>query len=219
MLGPPSCTKRPGFQPNLPAPRLLVHTCSAPHHLLPSWSLQDRAYYDRKDPGHNLLPDALQQLPAGLTALELNSFCTVAVPAALARFTRLQRLALTGNSRDVAWADPAAAALMPLLRDVRLDYCSRAQVPACWGGNFVILPTLPDSDASALAAASRLESLHLTVHRWSDNVLELCEVLPALRQLRCVGAGGRDNGGNSGRFRAATMGLAFTWHDAGDVLC
>lgn len=77
-------------------------------------------------------------------------------------------------------------ALVPLLRELRLDYCS-FEPPACLGGVFAILPTLPDSDASALAAASRLERLHLRVDRWSSNVLELCEALPALRELRWAG--------------------------------
>ena len=137
----------------------------------------------------NLLPAVLAQLPAHLTALELRSFSVAQVPAALARFSALARLDITGNARDVYWAEPQVAALLPLLHTLRLKYLGDPP-PAidCFGGVFYCAPTLPDSAASALAAASRLEQLELRVQCWTDGIGQLCLALPALRDLRWAAA-------------------------------
>jgi len=132
-----------------------------------------------------LLPKALQLLPTSPPALELNSFCTDAAITALARFTALQHLDLHGNAREVDWAQPVAQAVVPLLRTPRLLYCNY-EPPAghLMGGCYDSIERLPSSAASALMAASRLERLALQVHRWSNDILNVCEALPALRDLR-----------------------------------
>ncbi len=135
--------------------------------------------------GPNLLPRALQLLPPGIAALELNSLCIPEAIAALARFTALQQLELTGNAMEVDWAQPAAEAVVPLLRSLRLLYCSY-EMPGSLMGIVRILVCIPDDAASALMAASRLERLALQVQRWSSDVLTVCEALPALRDLRWV---------------------------------
>ena len=86
----------------------------------------------------------------------------------------------------VDWAQPAAQAIVPLLRSLRLLYCS-CEPPAghLLGGMYNVIECLPSSAAAALMAASRLERLALQSHRWSGNVIVLCEALPALRDLRC----------------------------------
>ena len=74
---------------------------------------------------------------------------------------------------------------MPLLRSLRLLYCSY-EMPGSLMGIVRILVCIPDDAASALMAASRLERLALQVQRWSSDVLTVCEALPALRDLRWV---------------------------------
>lgn len=138
-----------------------------------------------KTGGPNLLPEALQLLPTGLTALELNSYCTHAAAEGLARLTGLQRLRLSGNAWEVDWAQPAAQALLPQLSALRLHYCI-LEPPGCYGGSFNNLSTLPFDHASALMAASRLERLDIQMECWSDSISQLCEALPALRELRWV---------------------------------
>lgn len=130
------------------------------------------------------MPLTLRLLPAAITALELRSFCTDELPSALARFSRLQRLDLTGNAASVNWSDPSSGPLVPLLHKVRALYGSYLPLAARWGA-VPHKPTLPESDAVALAAASRLQRLDLQVERWADSIGELCEALPALRDLRC----------------------------------
>ena len=135
--------------------------------------------------GPYLLPRALAMLPAGLNALEFSSYCRADTPAALARFTRLQRLRLSGNAWEVEWAQPPAQALLPLLQELRLRYCD-FQPPAVQGGIFTFEWALPDDVAPALMAATRLERLELQIAEWSGAVPQLCEALPALRELRWV---------------------------------
>ena len=106
------------------------------------------------------------------------------MPAALARFPALARLDITGDARDIDWEQPQAAALLPLLHTFRLE-CTSDPPPAFYFGRYDIHESLPDAAASALAAASRLQRLELQVQCWSDNILELCLALPALRDLRC----------------------------------
>ncbi|PRW45711.1 small GTP-binding [Chlorella sorokiniana] len=132
--------------------------------------------------GPFLLPRVLQLLPTSLTALELDSYCIKEVPASLARLSRLQRLALTGNAWEVDWAQPAAQALLPLLRTLSLRYTDYIP-PACDGGMFESYCSMPDDVSSALLSATCLETLALKVQCWSSNVLELCHALPALRTL------------------------------------
>lgn len=133
--------------------------------------------------GPYLLPRALAALPAGLAALELSSYCRADTPALLARFSRLQRLRLSGNAWEVEWAQPPAQALLPLVQELRLLYCD-FQPPACQGGFFTFSWDLPSDVAPALMAATRLERLELQIAEWSGAVPQLCEALPALRELR-----------------------------------
>ncbi|KAI7842092.1 hypothetical protein COHA_004287 [Chlorella ohadii] len=132
---------------------------------------------------HNLLVESLQLLPDGITALELNSFCTDGAMPALARFTALHQLELTGNAMEVDWARPAAQAVMPLLRTLCLLYINYETPPCLVGGYFYSFWDMPSSATSALTAASRLERLTLQVGCWTSDILTLWEALPALRDL------------------------------------
>ncbi len=136
--------------------------------------------------GRSLLVASLQQLPDGITALELNSFCTDGAMPALARFTALQQLELTGNAMEVDWARPAAQAVMPLLRTLRLLYINYEHPSCLVGGCFYSFWDMPSSATSALMASSRLERLTLQVGCWTSDILMLWEALPALRELRWV---------------------------------
>ncbi len=152
----------------------------APAH---SWPLQD-GHSLKHGGSRNLLLASLQLLPAGITSLELNSYCPNTAAVALARFTALQRLELSGNAMEVEWAEPAAGAIVPLLRTLRLMYDDDELPPSLKGGVFNSLEEMPGSAASALMAASRLECLAIQVGRWTSDILTLCEALPALRDLR-----------------------------------
>ena len=133
--------------------------------------------------GPNLLKPAVGLLPSGITRLELGSYCTADAPYALARLTRLRQLDILGNGQEIDWSTPAAAALIPLLRSLRLSF--REDTPPAFTGGIVAFQySLPSSDAAALAAASRLERLALQCQRWSDETGQLLQALPALVDLR-----------------------------------
>ena len=152
-----------------------------PHHCFPLPPVQTGV-----GGSQTLLPHALQLLPASLVQLELDSFITAYVPAALARFTRLQRLSLSGNAWEVEWAQLPAQALLPLLHELRLLYNDLVPPATHVIDMMPITRALPDATAAALAAATRLVRLDIQVEWWSDSVVHLCLALPALRELRWV---------------------------------
>ena len=132
----------------------------------------------------NLLVESLQLLPDGITALELNSFCTDGAMPALARFTALHQLELTGNAMEVDWARPAAQAVMPLLRTLCLLYINYETPPCLVGGYFYSFWDMPSSATSALTAASRLERF-----KWGAGPATFSRC--GKRCPHCVTSGGR----------------------------
>lgn len=123
----------------------------------------------------------LFMLPAGVRWLELDvSPCAGPMLPALARFSQLEELTISGDASGISWRVGTTAALLPL-RAICLDYRKVEQVQV---GVFVSdVERLPASTQRALSAANGLRSFELRV-TWSDEVAQLCRALPALRSLR-----------------------------------
>lgn len=144
-----------------------------------------------------LQPDLVISLllcaPPGLRELELRTACAGPVLPALARFTRLRTLHISGNGADIDWeADVGSSghsAAFPALQRLALDYRQRPEWQLPYTRESVVYPspvrTVPPSLPARLAAATRLHTMDLCV-RWSADVAALCEALPALRHLRCA---------------------------------
>ena len=129
----------------------------------------------------------LAVLPRGVRSLELDTPCVGPVLAVLQRFSSLQELRISGNGAGIAWGCRSAAAVLPKLVQLRLDY----RQPFEWEGLHASMYSPQNAEVSALplgmigvlAPATCLETLALRL-RWSDGVPALCSALPALRELR-----------------------------------
>lgn len=126
----------------------------------------------------DLVASVLTLLPPGVLALELHTPCSGPVLAALARFTQLEELVISGNVAGIDWHRSGAAQhALGLLSHLRLEYLEPVDNMYC--------ESQPISDAfpSAVAATTRLEQLTVEA-RWSPAVVALCGALPpSLSQL------------------------------------
>ena len=114
-----------------------------------------------------------------LIGLELSNCCAGPLFAALMRFSQqLLELRISGNGAAVQWHGWGAAALLPKLRQLRLDYYEDGRQ---W--DYCRCSCLPSNMPTLLAHACHLSSLELAVV-YSEAVVAVCQALPALRLLR-----------------------------------
>lgn len=121
----------------------------------------------------------LSVLPPSVRWLELAvSPCAGPLLPALARYSQLEQLDITGNGAAIRWDAERASVLAPL-RQLHMDF---RRVPGL-KMDVHSVGWLPTSAAQALSAATALHTLEVRV-MWSYDVAALCRALPALRQLK-----------------------------------
>lgn len=113
----------------------------------------------------DLLTAVLALLPPGLASLEIHaSRCAGPLLGLIGRrFPQLARLVLTGNAAQLDWDARGAAAAVPLLVELQLTYCWPTYEFEGSMSRRMECDWLSDNDVAALAPATRLHSLDLTV--------------------------------------------------------
>ncbi|KAI7838741.1 hypothetical protein COHA_007537 [Chlorella ohadii] len=143
-----------------------------------TWRVRITRCYDEPTLAHALLA----VLPATLRQLKLEIQCFNPLFLLLRRFPRLESFSIGGswnaNGAELQWDSRAAAAVLPKLTSLRLEFRGEVEQE----GNFVIndapISAMPATWPPALAAATRLSSLELRA-AWSTEVSQLCVALPA----------------------------------------
>lgn len=156
----------------------------------------------------HLMASTLALLPPTLRELTLSGRCPGQLLAALRRFPHLRRLHIHGDVAAVDWRSRSATAVVPRLQELSLDCKEKAAPELPWHpeddaeyDDFIYLEghkwmyycpyssapshgqALPGSAAAAIAAATQLSSLGLSV-LWSKSVPALCTSLQSLRELK-----------------------------------
>jgi hypothetical protein len=131
-----------------------------------------------------VLSSLLLVLPTSIQHLEIDGPCTAPAMAALARFTSLHHLHITGNAAAVEWrlVPRSAPALLPALRELSLDY-RQEPLWSSTGWAPSVVKAVPDRALRGLQAASQLSSLTLRC-QWDDRAKALLLLLPALAEVR-----------------------------------
>lgn len=126
---------------------------------------------------------ALALLPASLKVLEISTRCSGPLPTALARFSQLLQLHITGDGSSVDWQARGAAAVLPKLRTLRLEAWGEPQwdMPDDMPPS-VYMEALPAGCHGALVAATALRCLEV-VACWSGETAQLVQALPSLNRL------------------------------------
>lgn len=124
----------------------------------------------------------LLALPRTVRRLELQLDCAGPILAALHGMSQLSQLHITGNAAAVVFGGRGAAAVLPALASLRLDYREprHVTIPPL----FLLYEEAQCLPAAAkqLAAAAGLTSLQLFTC-WSEHTAALCRLSP-LRDLR-----------------------------------
>ncbi len=133
-----------------------------------------------------LVPALLSVLPGSLRQLTLDVPCCDPLFLLLRRFPQLETISIGeryANGAELGWDGRAAAAILPKLTSLRLEFRGAAELDEDVF-NDAPIKQVPAAWPPAMAAATRLSSLELRAS-WSLEVSQLCAALPALETLRC----------------------------------
>lgn len=160
---------------NQPLPRMAANSCHLCNCLQPM-----------------LVHAVLAALPTSVRHLVLQVDCRGPLLNLLRRFPQLDSVAIgyrqEGNGADVQWAGRGAAAVLPKLTALRLNYRDEPRLGNTFEVEHAEVAGVPTHLPHILAAATRLTSLELMC-KWDADGAQVCAILPALQDLRCVNAG------------------------------
>ncbi|KAI7838740.1 hypothetical protein COHA_007536 [Chlorella ohadii] len=131
-----------------------------------------------------LVPALLSVLPGSLRQLTLDVPCCDPLFLLLRRFPQLETISIGeryANGAELGWDGRAAAAILPKLTSLRLEFRGAAELDEDVF-NDAPIKQVPAAWPPAMAAATRLSSLELRAS-WSLEVSQLCAALPALETL------------------------------------
>ncbi|KAL4452169.1 hypothetical protein ABPG75_007831 [Micractinium tetrahymenae] len=172
------------------------HALKAAPHLLPPVVLfgfprSALAAADAAQEGYHLLYVILDQLPPSITSLHISADLRDPLPPLLQRLPNLQQLHISGqhgNAAGVGWHSARATPLVPRLSALRLSYHQPDYLVDGDDWDHIHWGPLPSTLPAALAAATQLHALDLSVV-WTADAARLLSALPSLQDLSCVARG------------------------------